>query len=75
MGPVRPALKNDDKDNVQCHFIVKKSLFGGKGDPFANLESDFNLRDTKFTFYPDGGEKLKLKSEEVLASFPTKGPI
>ena len=46
-------------------FIVKKSLFGGKGDPFANLESDFNLRDTKFTFYPDGGEKLKLKSEEV----------
>ena len=46
-------------------FIVRKAIFGGKGDPFANMERRFNLKDKKFTFKDDSEVVSELKSEEV----------
>ena len=46
-------------------FVVRKAIFGGKGDPFANMERRFNLRDKHFTFKDASGTVTKLKSEQV----------
>lgn len=46
-------------------FIVRKAIFGGKGDPFANMERRYNFKDKRFTFKNESGVVTELKSEDV----------